>query len=346
MIGDLEYLGADRVIEPKGALPQGAWKIDGGPPLRKHELQIEVEALCLDSTSFRQLSEENGGDPEAIAEAIAAIVDERGKMHNPVTGSGGVLIGKVLAAGSDLVDPPAEGQRVVTLASLSLTPLNLSSVGPVDPGSPQVPVQGEAFLMGAAPWAECPEDIDLPTALAALDVCGAASQTDALAKEGDTVFVLGAGHAGKIAAAAAKHSIGEEGKLVVVDADPAACQAIEQLGFADSVIEADLRDSIGTLEKITDAGYGRADLTIVVVNATGCEATSILLTDDEGTVLFFSMATSFTAAALGSEGVSSQARMLVGSGYAPDRGRYALDLLRRHPELRSSLSPNHEEAGR
>jgi L-erythro-3,5-diaminohexanoate dehydrogenase len=82
-----------------------------------------------------------------------------------------------------------------------------------------------------------------------------------------------------------------------------------------------------------------------VVNATGCEATSILLTDDEGSVLFFSMATSFTAAALGSEGVSSQARMLVGSGYAPDRGHYALELLRRHPQLRSSLSPNHQEDG-
>ena len=345
MMGDLEYLGADRVIEPAGALPQGAWKIDGGPPLRKHELRIEVEALCLDSTSFRQLSEANDGDPQAIAGAIAGIVEERGKMHNPVTGSGGVLIGTVIEAGGDLNDPPSPGQRVVTLASLSLTPLTLSEVGPVDPGSPQVPVRGEAFLMGAAPWAECPEDIDLPTALAALDVCGAASQTDALADEGDTVFVLGAGHAGKIAAAAARHAIGDEGKIVVMDADPGACRVIEGLGFADQVIEADLRDSIGTLKKVREAGFERADLTIVVVNATGCEATSILLTDDGGSVLIFSMATSFTAAALGSEGVSSQARMLVGSGYAPDRGHYALELLRRHPELRSSLSPNHQEAG-
>lgn len=346
MIENLEYLGADRVIEPAGALPQAAWKIDGGPPLRGHELQIEVEALCLDSTSFRQLSEASEGDPAAIAAEVARIVEERGKMHNPVTGSGGVLIGKVLAAGSDLEDPPATGQRVVTLASLSLTPLSLTEVGPVDPGSAQIPARGVAFLMGAAPWAEYPDDMDLPTALAALDVCGAASQTEALANEGDTVFILGAGHAGKIAAAAAREAVGEDGEIVVLDADPAACRAVEGLGFPDRVIEADLRDSIGTLKKVREAGFQDADLTIVVVNATGCEATSILLTRDEGSVLFFSMATSFTAAALGSEGVSSKARMLVGSGYAPDRGRYAIDLLRRYPELRAALAPDNEEDSR
>ncbi len=49
----------------------------------------------------------------------------------------------------------------------------------------------------------------------------------------------------------------------------------------------------------------RADLTVVVVNATDCEAAAILLTADHGTVLFFSMATSFTKAALGADGLAS-----------------------------------------
>ena len=70
-----------------------------------------------------------------------------------------------------------------------------------------------------------------------------------------------------------------------------------------------------------------------MVNAPGCEAGAILLTADEGTVLFFSMATSFSAVALTSDGLSSSARMVVGTGYSPDRGAYALDLVRRSPEL-------------
>ncbi len=331
-------LGVDRVIDPPGALPQGADRIDGGPPLRPREIEIEVDRLCLDSTSFRQLSEAAAGDPEAIADAIAAIVADRGKMHNPVTGSGGVLVGTVRAVGEGHADPPRVGQGVVTLASLSLTPLTLERVGPVDLGSPQVPVEGTAYLMEVAPWTELPDDIELDTALAALDVCGAASQVRDLATPGMTVLVLGVGHAGKIAMAAAREAVGDEGRVVALDADGAACERARSLGFCDQVIEADLRDSMGTAEALGAAGVDRADLTVVVVNATGCEATSILSTKDEGTVLFFSMATSFTAAALGSEGVASEARMLVGSGYSPDRGRYALDLLRKHPRLRQELA--------
>jgi L-erythro-3,5-diaminohexanoate dehydrogenase len=77
---------------------------------------------------------------------------------------------------------------------------------------------------------------------------------------------------------------------------------------------------------LSDAGAPPADLTVVVVNATRCEPTAILATRDDGTVLFFSMATNFTTAALTADGMTSCARMIVGSGYTPDAGSYALDL--------------------
>jgi L-erythro-3,5-diaminohexanoate dehydrogenase len=99
----------------------------------------------------------------------------------------------------------------------------------------------------------------------------------------------------------------------------------------------DLRDAVGALQALEAAGVARADLTIVVVNASDCEAAALLLTADHGTVLFFSMATSFTKAALGSEGMASTARMVIGSGYIPDRGDYALELVRRHEGLERAL---------
>jgi L-erythro-3,5-diaminohexanoate dehydrogenase len=83
------------------------------------------------------------------------------------------------------------------------------------------------------------------------------------------------------------------------------------------------------------AGGGPADLTVVVVNATGCEPAAILLTAEGGTVLFFSMATTFTTAALTADGMGHDVRMLVGSGYTPDVGAYALDLVRRVEALRT-----------
>jgi L-erythro-3,5-diaminohexanoate dehydrogenase len=94
---------------------------------------------------------------------------------------------------------------------------------------------------------------------------------------------------------------------------------------------------VGSLRALEEAGLSRADLTVVVVNATDCEAAAILLTADHGLVLFFSMATSFTKAALGADGLASSARMLIGSGYAPDRGAYALELVGRDERLQRAL---------
>ena len=47
------------------------------------------------------------------------------------------------------------------------------------------------------------------------------------------------------------------------------------------------------------------------------------------------MATSFSAAALGAEGVAADVTMLVGNGYVPGHAAYALDLLRPTPAVRA-----------
>ena len=46
------------------------------------------------------------------------------------------------------------------------------------------------------------------------------------------------------------------------------------------------------------------------------------------------MATSFSAAALGAEGLAADVRMMVGNGYVPGHAAYALDLLRSHDGVR------------
>jgi L-erythro-3,5-diaminohexanoate dehydrogenase len=334
----IEALGTARVLEPPGALPQGALRLDAAPPMAPYEIELAVEMLAVDSTSFRQLVETNHGDPREVAEAIMAIVAERGKMHNPVTGSGGVLTGTVRSVGKAFRDPPPIGARIVSLASMTLIPLRLDAVGDLDVTIPQVPVRGTAYLSWLAPWTAYPERIPLTAALAALDVSNAAFQTRELIDTATrTVLVLGGGHAGLLALAAARDRLSPDGRAVLVDSDERICQRGRDLGLCDLALRVDLRDAVEALARLESAGIPRADLTIVVVNATDCEAASILLTADHGTVLFFSMATSFTKAALGSEGMASAARMLIGSGYMPDRGAYALELLSRDERLQRAI---------
>ena len=83
-----------------------------------------VERLNLDAASFRQLERKHGGDGDAVRAEVLDIVATRGKMQNPVTGSGGMLIGIVEEVGPDsTARPVASGDRVATLVSLTLTPL-------------------------------------------------------------------------------------------------------------------------------------------------------------------------------------------------------------------------------
>lgn len=335
----IDALGGKRVLEPPGALPQAALKLDATPPLQPFELEIDVDTLCLDSTSFRQLVESNDRDPARTGDAIMRVVADRGKMHNPVTGSGGVLAGSVRAVGERYPDPPPVGLRIVTLTSLTTTPLRVDAVGALDVSSPHVPVTATAFLPQGLPWTACPQDMPLDAALAAFDVCNAASQTRSLI-DGDTstVLVLGGGHAGLVALAAARDSVPSGGRVILMDASERICRRATELDLCDVAIQVDLRDAVESLRRLEQAGAPRADLTVVVVNSPDCEAAAILLTADHGTVLFFSMATSFTKAALGSDGLCSPARMLVGSGYAPDRGAYALELIGRDDRLQRAIA--------
>ncbi|MFN8160547.1 MAG: hypothetical protein U0R52_05815 [Solirubrobacterales bacterium] len=331
-----QRVGADRVVAPAGALPQPAETLDPSGPVRPYETEVSAERLCIDSTSYRQIRESCDSDPGRMAERILEIVAGRGKMHNPVTDSGGVLLGTVTAVGGKVGRPPEVGERVVTLASLTLTPLRLEAVTDLDPALPQVGVTGTAYICDSAPWGPVPSDLPVSTVLEVYDVYTAASHTRDLTPERGTVCVLGAGHGGKLALAAARDTM-REGTVAAVDVDPAAVELVEKAGLCDVGVVADLRDPLAAVEALRTAGVGPADLCAVLVNATGCEPTAIMLTAGGGRVLFLSMATRFSSAALAGDGLSSDARMVVGSGYTPDLGSYAFDLVREMPELRAAL---------
>ncbi|MFN0144829.1 MAG: hypothetical protein ACKVP6_15530 [Mycobacterium sp.] len=335
--GVIEGLGTDRVIRPIGSLPQPAGQLDPSPPVRSQEFEIAVERLCLDSTSYRNIRDQAGADPSRMGQRILEIVATRGKMHNPLTDSGGVALGTVSAVGAQFPNPPQVGDRVVTLASLTLTPLRLDSIVRVGPDSAQVEVTGTAYVCASAPWGLLPDDMDINTAVEIYDVYGAASHTARLAPKSGVVYVLGCGHAGKLAMAAARDTMDADSIVVAIDVDESAVSRVRDAGLCDIGIVTDLQNPVSALAALQDAGAPPADLTVVVVNAARCEPFSILATKERGTVLFFSMATNFSTAALTADGMGHDVTMLIGSGYTPDTGKYALDLVRRTPALRAAM---------
>jgi L-erythro-3,5-diaminohexanoate dehydrogenase len=325
------------VLAPPGVLPQAALRLDAEPAIGPDEVRIAVERLNLDAASFRQLAEAHPGDGDAVRAAVLGIVAERGKMQNPVTGSGGMLIGVVDEVGPDSPLGLQAGQRVATLVSLTLTPLRLTDgLARWDGLSEQVPAEGTAILFARSIAAVLPDDLPDAVSLALLDVCGAPAATARVVERTGArrVVVLGAaGKSGCLSLAAARAAGATELTGLVRNEVEAA--ALTRAGLADRIVIADATDPLA----VAAAVGAPADLTVVCVDVPGAEHGAILATADGGTVVFFSMATSFPAAALGAEGMAADVTMLVGNGYTPGHAALALDLYRSAPGVRALIDP-------
>ncbi len=337
LAGEGDPLGTHRSLSPEGALPQPAARVDNDfSRAFSTELLVDVEVLNLDAASFRQM-EDAGGGAASVGRLVLETVAARGKQHNPVTGSGGMLLGTIAWVGPSVVARGfAVGDRIATLASLSLTPLALSSVGAVRAESAQLDVAGQAVIFASAPLAKLPTELPERLALAALDVAGAAPQIARRATSGASVVVLGAGgKSGALCAVEARRRVGASGKIVGVESHAPYARELRDLGVCDQIVEVDARDALAVRRAVLAAIGGEADLTVSCVNVPGVEMSAILCTRDRGTAYFFAMSTSFGAAALGAEGVGKDIELAIGNGYAHGHAEHTLGLLRDSPKLRA-----------
>ena len=330
--------GTHRVIEPQGVLTQAAQQVDNDmTKLYSNEIICDVAALNIDSASFAQIKQACGNKAGKISEMILAIIEDRGKMQNPVTGSGGMFIGTVEYIGDDLKDRGLKvGDKIASLVSLSLTPLRIDKVKEIHMDIDRVDIEGKAVLFESGIYAKLPDDMSQELALAALDVAGAPAQTTKLARPGDSVLILGAaGKSGILCGLEAVKKAGVTGNVVAsVRREEQGAELLE-LGVCNRFIVADATKPVELLAKALEANGGREyDLSISCVNVEKCEMSAILPVRDGGTVYFFSMATSFTRAALGAEGVGKDVNMLVGNGYTKDHAEITLQALRENDKIR------------
>ena len=104
---------------------------------------------------------------------------------------------------------------------------------------------------------------------------------------------------------------------------------LKDTNLCDKVIVADVLKPIDFLNKVLEGNDGKeVDVSINCLSIANTEMSSILPVKDGGIVYFFSMATSFTQAALGAEGVGKDVTMIIGNGYTKDHAQIALDALK------------------
>lgn len=330
--------GTHRVIE-ENVLPQPAKKINNDMNIYDNEILIDVQALNIDSASFTQIEEDCNQDIEKIKARILEIVEEKGKMQNPVTGSGGMLIGTIEKIGSDLegnIDLKV-GDKIATLVSLSLTPLKIEEIVDIKPDIDRVEIKGKAILFESGIYAKLPTDMEETLALAALDVAGAPAQTQKLVKSGNSVLILGAaGKSGMLCCYEARKKAGKAGKVIGLVINSKDAEFIKENNLVDEAIIVDAKNPNAVLNKVLEANNGKeVDLAINCVNVPNTEMSTILPVRDKGVVYFFSMATTFTKAALGAEGVGKDVDMIIGNGYTKGHADVTLTALRESENLKN-----------
>jgi L-erythro-3,5-diaminohexanoate dehydrogenase len=333
----MEY-GFHRVIEPKGVIPQAAYRLDNTPRLKTpYEILLRVNLLNLDSTSMRQIKE----NYPSIEDRIFDIVNERGKMHNPETNSGGVLTGYVFEMGEGLMHELWTGDCIIPVVSLSTIPLNLTKIKKIQGNL--VHVDGTAVLFQSLPYALMPEDFSLEAALEAIDISSIVPQVYRSIKDNQTMLVIGTGNAGITAMAAARKKA-PHAYIIGMDLDENMLNTASNLGYANKLLKADATNPEYVLHAVEEATSGKlCDLVINCVNVPNTEASSILAAKQHGTVMFFSMATQFNKAALGTDATGKDVYLLIGNGVSECQDKAVFDLLRKEPKLRSYFERHNDK---
>ena len=325
-----EY-GTHRVMYPKGVLPQPALRLDNSFfKIYDNEILCDVLTLNIDSASFEDIKEYANNNVNRVKETIMHIVNRSGKHQNPRTGSGGMFIGKVVEIGTDLDNIDLKvGDKIASLVSLSLTPLRIDKILSVNMDNDQVDIKGQAILFESGVWAKLPNDIPEKLALAVLDVCGAPAQVERLVKPNDTVAIIGArGKSGLLCCYQAKKN---GGNVIAIVHSEKGREDVDDAPFVDEIVVASADDALCLYENIGPA----CDVVVNCVSQKNCEMGAIMIAKDRGKVYFFSMATSFTQAALGAEGIGKDVDMLIGNGYCKGHAELTLDIMREDAYLRS-----------
>lgn len=331
--------GLHRVLDKKKCLPQEAERIDNSLPIYSNEILIEVDRLNIDAASFVQMEKELNFDLNKIGQTVFENTRIQGKQHNRVTGSGGMLTGKVVQIGSKYKGPLSAkvGDSVATLVSLTLTPLHLEKIISLNKATHQIEAKGHAILFERSIAAPLPKDIHPIVATAVYDVAGAPATVFNLVRKGQTVLVIGGGgKAGTLSCFAARKKMGKAGKIFAIEPHAKAAEQLRNLKVCNEVFEIDATNSAAVLECVRQVTKNKGvDVVVNVASVPGTENSGLLSVKEKGTILFFGMATSFSKVALGAEALAVNAKLLFGNGYFPKHDRFSIQLLRAFPLLKA-----------
>lgn len=336
----MDSFGLERSIEPRHALAQQAWKIDNTMTLRSDEVLIDVKIININLASFNEILDETGEDRALLCQRVLEIVRERGKLHNPVTNSGGMLYGTVVELGPSYpniyhIRPKDE---IISLSSLTVTPLHITQILRIDCESAQLEVEGQAILYANSPVVKKPPDLPLRAVIAAMDEAGAPTRSYQIVQPGQDVLILGAsGRIGLMCGYAAKDKMGSSGRLVGIVRDQESRIQMEPCSVFDEVLELDATNLSALCGTPHAEIIQRFDVVINCINTADTEAASLLAVKNHGTIYFATICCDYKFVALTAESIGKEIQVIPYTGFLEGHADYTLGLMRRFPQMQTDI---------
>lgn len=344
----LDTFGLGRSIEPGHSLAQQAWKVDNSMTLRPDELLIDVKIISINLVSFHEIWEETGGDETLMCRRILEIIQERGKLHNPVTNTGGMLYGSVAQLGPEYPNEYNIKPKdpIISLVSLTVTPLRVDRILRVDYESAQLDVEGQAILYASSPVIKAPEDLPLRAAISAMDEAGAPTRTYQTVQPGQSVLVMGAsGRIGMMCGYAARDKMGNDSHLVGVVRDLESRAQLEKYNLFDEILVADATNTAFFCGAGSHNIQERFDVVIDCINSANTEAASLVAAKNGGKIYFATLCCDYKFVALTAESIGKEVDVIPYTGFIQGHAAYTLSLLRKFPQMQSAILRQFQSTG-
>ncbi len=329
----LHSYGTVRVLEPKFVVPTSAWRLDNSRSIRPDEIRVSVEKIHLEGTSFKQICTESSNNPEKIRQTIIDIVIRRGKLHNPVTDTGGVLYGVVEAIGDDYDNryDLKIGDRVICNASITSFPMHIENVGEIDWVFNQIQVKGYAILHSDISMIRVDEDVPVKQMLFALDESGTLLKLNSLIEGKSKFLIVGNSILSNILYGyVIRRALGENCEITCV-LDKRTGINIKGEGIERLVSrifdQVHLLDILRPIECIKQLGESYFDLSVNCAEIPGAETVNILATKDGGTVLFANLINNLNIALYITESISKSLEVLGAEGFSEGYDEFDLRLI-------------------
>lgn len=333
--------GIDRVLEPKGVVPVAAWRIDNSREIGSKEVRINLELVHLEWDSFQQICNSCGFDDNKIKAKILDLVEKRGKLHNPFTETGGVLMGTVDEMGSGIVSTEGikEGDKIYCITSLCGIPIHIDKIINIDYNYGQISCTGHAILFEATPIYKMEKDVKPNYTLAAMDEAGNLHGTNKLASEknyknaaiiGRNIFTT------VMYAAALRQAAGDELNIIaIVDRySPGRLSESEieetMKPLVNKTYFVDLTEPLDTYKELKkkDDVFGQMDQVIVAEGILGAETLGVLMVKELGDLYFVLLRNHYTVASLTAETMAKVINIYAFEQYTENYPQFTMSLVK------------------